>query len=122
VPARTYSRARTRTTPPERSDSIFTAGGATIHGMRRPWDRHPPWAHWGFFVIWITAGTLGPIALVVGLLAGHGNWWIGAALCAVWAIDLGVDALLVRRLHSRDPGCQSWQPPAWKFLAGPSNG
>lgn len=71
---------------------------------------------------WVIAGTLGLIAVVVSLLAGRGNWWIGAALCAVWAIDLGVDAPLVRRLQSRDPGWQSRQPPQWKFFAGPSNG
>ena len=31
--------------PAKRRHSIFTAGGATIHCVRRPWDRHPPWAH-----------------------------------------------------------------------------
>ncbi|MBV8946193.1 MAG: hypothetical protein JO046_22635 [Solirubrobacterales bacterium] len=64
-------------------------------------------------------GTLGPIALVVSLLIGpRANWWIGASLCAVWAIDLGVDWLLARRLQRRNPGWEPWQPPRWKPLTG----
>jgi hypothetical protein len=89
--------------------------------MRRPWDRHPPWAHWSFFAIWVIAGTLGPIALLVSLLSGpRSNWWIGVSLCVIWALDLAIDWLLVRRRQRRDPSWQPWQPPRWKSLTGPT--
>ena len=58
----------------------------------RPWDKHPPWAHWAFYVIWGIAGTLGPIMLFVSLLAGSTTGiWIGIALCLVWGGCLVAD-------------------------------
>lgn len=33
--------------------------------VMRPWDRHPPWAHCGFYVVWAVAGSVGPIMLIV---------------------------------------------------------
>jgi hypothetical protein len=87
--------------------------------VRRPWDKHPPWAHSAFFVVWVIAGTLGPIALLDSLIVGpRGNWWIGLSLCLVWGIDLGIDWLLVRWLRGRVDGWQPWQPPTWKSLTG----
>lgn len=67
----------------------------------------------------MVAGTLGPIALLESLFFG-GKWWIGLSLCALWAIDLGIDWLLVQRLDRRDPGWQPWQPPRWKWLTDSS--
>jgi hypothetical protein len=65
----------------------------------------------GVFVIWIIAGSLGPIALVVGLLDGRSSSvWIGLALCCVWALDLGFDWLAVRTLTNRDPRWNPWEP------------
>ncbi len=75
----------------------------------RPWDRHPPWAHWSFFVVWAIAGTFGPILLIVGLTTGHGVW-VGVALCCVWAVDLAVDAIAVHRAEARDPNWIAWTP------------
>jgi hypothetical protein len=81
----------------------------------RPWDQHPPWAHWSFYVVWGIAGTLGPIGLIVGLLSGSSSWLVGAALCALWVADLVVDWLVVRRLMRNE----NWTPwePTWKWLA-----
>jgi hypothetical protein len=82
--------------------------------MRRPWDGHPPWVHPSFFWIGLIAGTLGPIGLIVSVVSGHGRrWWLWAALCAVWVIDLLIDWLLVQRIKSRDPEWEPWQPPSW---------
>jgi hypothetical protein len=89
--------------------------------MRRPWERHPPWAHWSFFAVWVVAGTLGPIALVEWIF-GIGHWWRAFVLCGVWAIDLAVDWLLVRRLQRGVDGWRPWQPPTWKSLSGPGRG
>jgi hypothetical protein len=81
----------------------------------RPWDRHPPWAHWGFFVIWVIAGTLGPIVLIVGLLEGGSTTsiWIGVGLCVcgVWALDLVLDWMAVRVLKARHADLTPWQEP-----------
>ena len=83
----------------------------------RPWDRHPPWAHWSFYIVWGVAGTLGPVWFVVGLvLGGQRLWLIGLGLCLVWVIDLALNWLLVQRAQ-RNPGWQPWQPPPWKWLA-----
>jgi hypothetical protein len=63
-------------------------------------------------VVWITAGTLGPIALIVGLLVGRpSSVWIGLALCFVWALDLVFDWLAVRTLTSRDARWTPWDAP-----------
>lgn len=77
----------------------------------RPWDKHPPWAHWGFFVIWLIAGSLGPIALIVGLMNGRSSSvWIGLALCGVWVLDLGADWIVVRTRRNQNPGWTPWEP------------
>lgn len=80
----------------------------------RPWDRHPPWAHWSFWVIWGIAGTLGPLTLLDSLLIGpHRAWWLGLMSCAIWAIDLALDWMLVRRFQGRDADWRPWQAPRW---------
>jgi hypothetical protein len=83
----------------------------------RPWDRHPPWAHWAFYVIWAIAGSAGPLVLIVGLLGQSvGDAWIGIGLCAVWGGSLLVDWLLVRRLEQHVDGWSPWTPPTWRWL------
>jgi hypothetical protein len=81
----------------------------------RPWDRHPPWAHWGFYVVWGIAGTLGPILLFTSLLSQPSDWWIGAALCGVWIATLGLDWLVVRRFRATVEGWTPWEPK-WGWL------
>jgi hypothetical protein len=76
----------------------------------RPWDRHPPWAHWSFYVVWAVAGSLGPIILIVSLLNGTALWWLGMLLCIVWVATLGIDWLLVRRLQRDSPAWTPWEP------------
>lgn len=79
----------------------------------RPWDKHPPWAHWGFFAVWVIAGSLGPIVLITGLLAGSGHlWWLGLALCGVWALDLGADWWIVRQRQHDQVDWMPWEPPS----------
>lgn len=75
----------------------------------RPWDKHPPWAHWGFFLIWVIAGSVGPILLIVELISGRAIW-IGAAVCFIWMADLGVDWVVVQRLKAGDPHWSPWEP------------
>jgi hypothetical protein len=83
----------------------------------RPWDKHPPWAHPGFYVIWGIAGTFGPIALLVGLLGGNTpSVWIGIGLCLLWGGSLGADWLLVRWLERHVDGWSAWQPPKSRWL------
>jgi hypothetical protein len=83
----------------------------------RLWDRHPPWAHPAFYVLWAVTGSLGPIMLIVGLLDGHGGpLWIGVSLCCVWLLSLGADWLLVRRLRQSRPGWTPWEPKS-RWLA-----
>jgi hypothetical protein len=80
----------------------------------RPWDKHPPWAHWSFYVVWAVAGSVGPIFLLVSLIAGPRDlWWIGFVLCCIWLLDLGADWLAVRRLQRNSKGWTAWQPPRW---------
>jgi hypothetical protein len=94
---------------------VWTSAGrprdAKLSAMR-PWDRHPPWAHWGLYVVWAVAGSLGPIILIVSLLNGAALWWIGLLLCVVWVAALGIDWLLVRRLQRDSPGWTPWKPKA----------
>jgi hypothetical protein len=47
---------------------------------------HPPWAHWGFFITRVIAGTLAPIALLANALNGSAaaDWWVAIALIGVW--------------------------------------
>src|ERR1700759_5319890 len=78
----------------------------------RPWDKHPPWAHWAFCVIWVIAGSLGPIALIVGLLNGSTtSLLIGIGFCSLWGLSLTVDWLLVRWLQQHLNGWTPWRPP-----------
>lgn len=81
-----------------------------------PWryvlNLHPPWVHWSFFVLWAITATLGPIAVVVGLLDGSGMWWIGLAICASAVITIGIDCLILRRVR-RDPDWRAWELPRW---------
>jgi hypothetical protein len=85
----------------------------------RPWDRHPPWAHWGFYVVWAIAGTFGPILLVGGLFdMSSAGVWIGIGLCLVWLGSLAVDWLLVRWLEQHVEGWKPWRPPNWRWLRG----
>jgi hypothetical protein len=86
-------------------------------GIVRPWDKHPPWAHWRFFVIWAIAGSLGPIALLDGVIDSSAiSVWLGIVLCLVWAISLAVDWLLVRWLQQHVEGWEPWRPPQWRWL------
>lgn len=90
---------------------------APILRIMRPWDKHPPWAHWAFYVIWGIAGTLGPMMFFIGLLDGSTTGiWIGIALCLVWGGSLAADWLLVRRLQQRVDGWTPWSPPDWRWL------
>jgi hypothetical protein len=83
----------------------------------RPWDKHPPWAHWAFYVTWVIAGSLGPILLLVGLWgASAAALWIGVGLCLVWGGSLATDWLLVRWLQEHVEGWSPWQPPGWRWL------
>jgi hypothetical protein len=94
----------------------WSVRSATLRTMR-PWDRHPPWAHWAFYVIWGIAGTFGPMMLVVALLTRSTTGiWIGIALCLVWGGSLAADWLLVRRLQQRVDGWTPWSPPDWRWL------
>jgi hypothetical protein len=80
--------------------------------VMRPWDRHPRWAHWGFYVVWAVAGTAGPLIVIVSLMDGSALWWIGVLLCIVWIATLALDWLLVRRLQRDSPGWTPWEPKA----------
>jgi hypothetical protein len=61
--------------------------------------------------VWAIAGTFGPILLIVGLVTGHGVW-LGVAVCCIWVLDLGFDAIIVRRRRTRDPNWNAWAPGA----------
>jgi hypothetical protein len=59
--------------------------------MRR-WDKHPSWAHWGSFAVWIIAGTLGratrgrAVRLVgVSAIVGLGFATASSAATAGWS-------------------------------------
>lgn len=68
-------------------------------------------------MVWVTAGTVGPIALLVGLIGGSAaSLWVGIALCGVWASSLVVDWLLVQRLEQHVDGWTPWRPPTWRWL------
>ena len=83
----------------------------------RPWDRHPPWAHWGFSLVWGIAGTFGPILLIIGLLGGSAaQLWIGIGLCLIWGASLAVDWLVVQWLKQHVDGWSPWRPPQWRWL------
>jgi uncharacterized membrane protein len=86
--------------------------------LRRPWDNHPPWAHWGFFITWGVAGTLGPIALLENVMNGStaAGWWVAIALICVWLASMAVDWLAVRWLRVHVDGWTPWQPPKRKWL------
>jgi hypothetical protein len=73
---------------------------------------HPPWAHWGFFITWVIAGTLGPIALLANALSGSAaaGWWVAIALIGVWLASMAVDWLAVRWLRTHVDGWTPWQP------------
>jgi hypothetical protein len=61
---------------------------------------------------WALGGTLGPIALIAGLVDGHASSvWIGVALCCVWALDLLLDWMAVRALTARRSTWTPWQEP-----------
>jgi hypothetical protein len=78
----------------------------------RPWDRHPPWAHCSFFVVWGIVGTVGPIALLDGIIDGRSRVLLaGIVLCGAWGLTLGIDWLVVRRLRNRDDSWMPWEPP-----------
>jgi uncharacterized membrane protein len=84
----------------------------------RPWDKHPPWAHWAFYVTWGIAGSLGPILLLVGLVSGSVvGLWIGLGLCLLWGGSLAADWLLVRWLQNHVDGWSPWQPPNLRWLS-----
>jgi hypothetical protein len=82
-----------------------------------PWryifDAHPPWAHWLFFAVWVITASLGPIAVVVGLLQDSSSWLIGLAIWGVALVTMGIDWLVVRRLRRRNPSWTPWTPPRW---------
>jgi hypothetical protein len=68
-----------------------------------------------FYVVWGIAGTVGPVALVVGLLSGSSVWWVGAVFCVVWGVTLWLDWLLVQRLRRTVEGWTPWEP-RWSWL------
>ncbi len=83
----------------------------------RPWDKHPPWAHWVFYAIWNIAGTFGPMGVSIWLvgkaLGDHETTrllWIGIVLCVIWVASLAVDWLLVRWLQTHVEGWAPWRP------------
>lgn len=85
--------------------------------MRMPWrhllDKHPPWAHWSFFIVWALTASVGPIWFVVGLVSGSGRWWIGLVIYGMALVTMGVDWLVVRRLRRHTPNWKPWEPPKW---------
>jgi hypothetical protein len=82
-----------------------------------PWryvlDAHPPWTHWSCFVVWVITASLGPVAVVVGVLQGSSSWLIGLAICGVALVPMGIDSLVVRPLLRRNPSWAPWTPPRW---------
>ena len=82
--------------------------------MRRPWDLHPPWAHWAFWLVAGIVGTIGPIVFLLGaIVRSHPVYLVGLWLCVAWALTLGLDWLAVRQLRRTVPDWQPWQPPDW---------
>lgn len=81
--------------------------------MKSLLDKHPPWVHWSFFVVWAVFGTVGPIWLLIGLIVQPSvGWWVGLALCAVAAVTLVIDAAVAKRLQFRGDGSWApWEPP-----------
>jgi hypothetical protein len=90
-----------------------------ILGGVRPWDKHPPWAHWSFYSIWAITGSVGPIALFVSLINGSTEEiLVGIVLCLICAGSLVVDWLLVRWLRRHVDGWTPWRPPHGRWLRG----
>ena len=84
----------------------------------RPWDKHPPWAHWAFYATWGIAGSLGPVLLLIGLVSGSAaGLWIGLGLCLVWGGSLAADWFLVRWLQAHVDGWSPWRPPNRRWLS-----
>ena len=85
----------------------------------RPWDKHPPWAHWAFYVVWGVSSTFGLMSLgiwVDGGLRSTRFLWVGIALCVVWGAALAIDWLVVRCLQEHVEGWRPWRPPNWRWL------
>lgn len=89
---------------------------ATLQKMR-PWDKHPPWAHSAFYLVWAITGTFGPIVLIVGLLNGSTtSLWIAISMCLLWGCSLAIDWLVVRWLQRHVDGWKPWRPPNSRWL------